>query len=79
MIPNSGDEMAHRADMEASENMVPPIDWSGGHAQHGIQPERIAQALGSDQNAAGFCRLELMLTAVLPRLEGEQPRKDRQV
>ncbi len=79
MARKSWDEMAYRANMEASENMVPPVDWSGRHAQNGIQPGRVAQALGSDQYAAGLTRLELMLTAVLPRLVGEQPRQDRQV
>jgi hypothetical protein len=57
--------------MEASENALPPIDWSGRTAIHRVEPDRVAMALGSERFASGYSRLELMLTAVLPRLVGE--------
>jgi hypothetical protein len=69
--------MANRANMEASENAVPPVDWRARPAPHGIEPDRVAKALGSERYAAGLARLELMLTAVFPRLVGELPRQNR--
>ena len=58
--------------MEASENAVPPMDWRGRAAPlHRTEPDRVAMALGSERFASGYSRLELMLTAVLPRLVGE--------
>jgi hypothetical protein len=62
--------------MEASENAMPPVDWRAKPALHGVEPDRVAKALGSEQYAAGMTRLELMLTAVLPRLVGE-PREPK--
>jgi hypothetical protein len=60
--------------MEASENTGPPREGSGGTGLHRIDPDRVAMTLGSDRHAAGYSRLELMLTAVLPRLV-EEPRR----
>jgi len=77
MTPRPEDEMASRANMDASENAVPPVDWRARPAPHGIEPDRVAKALGSERYAAGLARLELMLTAVFPRLVGEPPRQNR--
>jgi hypothetical protein len=63
--------MASRANMEASENAMPPVDWRAKPDIHGVEPDRAARALGSERYAAGLARLELMLTSVLPRLVGE--------
>jgi hypothetical protein len=71
MTRREEDEMASRANMEASENRVPPIDWGGRAAIHRVELDRVATALGSERAASGYSRLELMLTAVLPRLVGE--------
>jgi hypothetical protein len=77
MTPQPEDEMASRANMEASENAVPPVDWRAKTAIHGVEPDRVARALGSERYAAGLARLELMLTAVFPRLIGEPPQNRR--
>jgi hypothetical protein len=50
---------------------MPPVDWRAKPALHGIEPDPVAKALRSERSAAGLARLELMLTAVLPRLVGE--------
>jgi hypothetical protein len=63
--------------MEAAENAVPPVDWRAKPALHGVEPDRVAKALGSERYAAGMARLELMLTSVLPRLVGETTPKTR--
>jgi hypothetical protein len=60
--------------MEASENTGPPRQGSGGTGLHRVDPDRVEMTLGSDRHAAGFSRLELMLTSVLPRLVGEPPK-----
>jgi hypothetical protein len=65
------DEMDKRTAMEASENTGRPPLGSGGTGLHRVDPDRVAQTLGSDTHVAGYARLELMLNAVLPRLVGE--------
>src|SRR6266498_3126202 len=57
--------------MEASENAGMPLKGNGGTALHRIDPDRVLETLGSAGHAAGYSRLELMLTSVLPRLVGE--------
>jgi hypothetical protein len=59
--------------MEASENTGPPRQGNGGTGLHRVGPYRVATMLGSDRHAAGYSRLELMLTSILPRLVGESP------
>lgn len=54
--------------MEASENAGPPRKGGGGADLHRIDPDRVAQTLGSKRHAAGYARLEVMLNSVLPRL-----------
>jgi len=53
--------------MEASEN-TEPSQGGGVAGLHRIDPDRVAQTLGSERRAAGYSRLELMLNSVLPRL-----------
>jgi hypothetical protein len=65
------DEMNKRTAMEASENTGPPREGSGGTGLHRVDPDRVAQTLGSKRHGAGYARLELMLNSVLPRLVGE--------
>jgi hypothetical protein len=60
--------------MEASENTGPSRRGDGDTALQRIGPDRVAVTLGSDRHAAGYSRLELMLTSILPRLVGEQPK-----
>jgi hypothetical protein len=67
------DEMDKRTAMEASENAGLPPEGGVGADLHRIDPDRVAQTLGSAKHAGGYARLELMLTSVLPRLVGEQP------
>jgi hypothetical protein len=57
--------------MEASENTGRPPERGVVAGLHRIDPDRVTQTLGSDRNAAGYERLELMLTAVMPRLVSE--------
>jgi hypothetical protein len=65
-----------KRNMEASENTGRPAQGSASGRLHRIDPDRVTQTLGSDPHAAGFSRLELMLTAVLPRLvDGTRPQK----
>lgn len=59
--------------MEASENRGRPREGRGGTDLHRVDPDRVAQTLGSTQHAGGYARLELMLNSILPRLEGEPP------
>jgi hypothetical protein len=54
--------------MEAFETPGTSPQGSDGPALHRIDSDRVAETLGSARYAAGFSRLELMLTAVLPRL-----------
>jgi hypothetical protein len=54
--------------MEASENAGLPPEGGGGTGLKPIDPGHIAETLRSTKASAGFSRLELMLTAVLPRL-----------
>jgi len=63
--------------MEASENAGMPLKGSGGAALHRVDPDRVVETLAA-ANAAGFSRLEVMLTAVMPRLVGEpaDPKSD---
>jgi hypothetical protein len=60
--------------MEASENTGPSRRGDGDTDLRRIGPDRAAVALGSDRHAAGYSRLELMLTSILPRLVGEHPK-----
>jgi hypothetical protein len=67
--------------MEASENMGPPREGNRGSGIHQVDPHRVVTTLGSsDRHAAGYSRLELMLTSILPRLVGESgpPRENYQ-
>ncbi|MGA8219114.1 MAG: hypothetical protein WB771_11140 [Solirubrobacterales bacterium] len=54
--------------MEAPENTGRPPEGGGSVGLHRLDPDRVVQTLKSDPDAAGYSRLELMLTAVLPRL-----------
>jgi hypothetical protein len=65
--------MDKRTAMEASEKAGLPPEGGGGAALHRIDPGRVAEALAPAKYAAGLSRLELMLTAILPRLVGEAP------
>ena len=60
-----------KRNMEASENAGISPEGSGGTGLHRVDPDRVAQTLGPDRQAAGYLRLELMLNSVLPRLVGE--------
>jgi hypothetical protein len=66
--------------MEASENTGPVRRGNSGTGLHRVDPYRVATTLGSDRHAAGYSRLELMLTSILPRLVGESgpPRENCQ-
>ena len=57
--------------MEASETEGRPPEGSGGTDLHRIDPDRVAQTLGSERHASGYARLGLMLNGVLPRLVGD--------
>jgi hypothetical protein len=59
--------------MEASENAGMPLKGNGGTALHRIDLERVTATPASAKHAAGLSRLELMVTAVMPRLVGEPP------
>jgi hypothetical protein len=59
--------------MEASENRGRPREGRGGTDLQRIDPDRVAQTLGSAQHAGGYARLGLMLNSILPRLVGELP------
>ena len=71
MFRGSEDEMLDRNQMEASEKAGLPREGRVGTGLHSIDPDRVAQTLGSGKHAGGFARLQVMLNAVLPRLEGE--------
>ena len=62
------DEMDRREKMEASENAGMSRPGRGGPALHRIDPDRVAQSLSLDGNAAGFARLELMVSTIFDRL-----------
>ena len=62
------DEKARREEMEASENAGMSRPGRGGPALHRIDPERVAQSLSLDGNAAGFTRLHLMVDTIFDRL-----------
>jgi hypothetical protein len=57
--------------MKASETAGRQPEGSRRADLHRIDLDRVAQTLGSDRHSAGYSRLELMLTAVMPRLVGE--------
>jgi hypothetical protein len=59
--------------MEASENAEMPLKENGETALHRIDLERVTATPASAKHAAGLSRLELMITAVMPRLVGEPP------
>jgi hypothetical protein len=62
--------------MEASENTGRPPQGRGNSRRQRIDPDRVTQTIGKDRHAPGFSRLELMLTAVLPRLvDDTRPQK----
>jgi hypothetical protein len=67
------DEMDKRTAMEASENAGLPPEGGVGADLHRIDPDRVAQTLGSARHAGGYARLELMINCVLPRLVDEPP------
>jgi hypothetical protein len=69
------DEMDKRTAMEASENAGLSPEGGAGADLHRIDPDRVAQTLGSAKHAGGYARLELMLNSVLPRLVGEPPKR----
>jgi hypothetical protein len=62
------DEKARREKMEASENAGMSRPGRGGPALHRIDPDRIAESLSLEGNAAGFARLHLMVDTVFDRL-----------
>ena len=62
------DEKARREKMEASENAGRSRPGRGGPALHRIDPDRIAESLSLEGNAAGFARLHLMVDTVFDRL-----------
>jgi hypothetical protein len=57
--------------MEASENAGLSLEGRDGTALQRIDLNRVTETLASSKDSAGFSRLELMLTAVLPRLVGD--------
>jgi hypothetical protein len=57
--------------MKASESPGRQPEGGGRADLHRIDLDRVAQTLGSDRRSAGYSRLELMLTSVIPRLIGE--------
>jgi hypothetical protein len=65
------DEMDQRTNMKASETAGRQPEGGRRADLHRIDLDRVAQTLGSDRHSAGYSRLELMLTAVMPRLVGE--------
>jgi hypothetical protein len=62
--------------MEASENAGLSLTGRGGAAPHRLDLNRVAETLASSRDSAGFSRLELMLTAVLPQLIGDGSNPD---
>ena len=63
---NSGRER-----MEASENPGLPREGCGGTDLHRIDLHRVTELLRSDGQAAGFARLDVMVSTILPRLVGD--------
>jgi len=58
--------------MEASENTAAPRQGGGVPALHRVDPERVAEALFTG-NDAGYARLSLMVGTILDRLVGHRP------
>jgi hypothetical protein len=54
--------------MEASENAGSRRQGGGGPTLHRIDPERVAEALSTGGNQAGFARLNLMVNTIFDRL-----------
>jgi hypothetical protein len=54
--------------MEASENAGPRRQGGGGPSLHRVDPDRVAETLSFDGNAAGFARLNLMVNTIFARL-----------
>jgi len=54
--------------MEASENERRRREGSGGPALHRIGPERVAETLSLDGDAAGFARRVLVVGTIFDRL-----------
>jgi hypothetical protein len=54
--------------MEASENRGLPREGSGGTDLHRIDPDRVTELLRSGGHAAGYARLDLMVSKIIPRL-----------
>jgi len=61
--------------MEASENAGLTSRGGCGPALHRIDPNRVAETLLPDGNAAGFARLNLMVNTVLDRLVASDERR----
>ena len=57
--------------MEASENPALPREASGGGDLHRIDLHGVSDLLRRGGHAAGFARLELMVSTILPRLVGD--------
>lgn len=71
MIGIPEDDMNDRARMEASENRGVASQKGNASGLHRVDPARVAETLGSADHAAGYARLEVMLTSIIPRLVGE--------
>ena len=69
-MPRDSDK-SNRERMEASENMGLPQEGCGGTDLHPIELHRVTDLLGGDRQAAGFARLDLMVSTILPRLVGD--------
>jgi hypothetical protein len=62
--------------MEASENARLSLEGRDGTALQRVDLSRVTETLASAKDSAGFSRLELMLTAVMPRLVGDGPKTE---
>jgi hypothetical protein len=62
--------------MEASENAELSLEGRGRTAPPRMDLSRVTETLASSKDSAGFSRLELMLTAVLPQLIGDSSKPD---
>jgi len=62
--------------MEASENAGLSLEGRGGTALQRVDLSRVSETLASAKDSVGFSRLELMVTAVMPRLVGEGSKTD---
>lgn len=54
--------------MEASENRGRPQEGCGGTDLHRIDPARVGELLHSDRRSAGYARLGVMVSTIIPRL-----------